>query len=117
MQTPIVLSSTHGLTFKKDLSQIEYYGIYTFVAEAFTHAAEENYGGCFLGFTANEAESRFGFIPSGGAISCNNHVLWPGFEHLGPVDYFTLTENHILCAAFIVDDDKGRAEFNYLRLN
>lgn len=112
MQTPIILSNPHGLTFKKDLTQIEYYGIYAYVAEAYNHAAiqhdyrEED-------MTVDEVESAFGFAPSGGTISCCNHVEWPGFEHLGPVDYFQLSENHILCAVFIYDD----ADTVYLRLN
>lgn len=112
MQNPIVLSNTHGLTFKTDLTQIEYYGIYAFVAEAFNHAMDEQ-GGTFLGFGSDQAESLFGFAPSGGTIACTNHVEWPEFEHLGPVDYFQLSENHIVCAVFVYDD----ADTVYLRLN
>lgn len=115
MQTPIVLSNTHGLTFKKDLSQIEYYGTYAFVTEAFNYAGEEQ--GLFEEpYTVDEVETLFGIAPSEGCLTCTNHVLWPGFEHLGPVDYFTLSENHILCAAFITEDD-NRVDFTYLRLN
>ncbi len=110
MQTPIVLSNTHGLTFKKDLTQIEYYGIYAFVAEALNHAYSEEFE---QAYTTDEVESLFGFAPSEGTIACTNHVEWPGFEHLGPVDYFELSENHILCAVFIYDD----ADTVYLRLN
>ena len=112
MQTPIVLSNTHGLTFKKELSQIEYYGIYAFVAEAYEHAFYEEFGS-EQEYTADDVENMFGFAPSEGTIACTNHAEWPGFEHLGPVDYFQLSENHILCAVFIYDD----ADTVYLRLN
>ncbi len=112
MQEPIVLSDAHGLTFKKELTQIEYYGIYAYVAEAFNHAYEEEHG-VEEPLTMDEVESQFGFAPSGGNIACTNFVEWPGFEHLGPVDYFTLSENHILCAVFVYDDVPNV----YLRLN
>lgn len=116
MQTPIILSDTHGLTFKKDLTQIEYYGIYAFVAAAYNHAAFENGG---LGIDSHDdlnsitIEYLFGFAPYKDNVSCTNHVEWPGFEHLGPVDYFELSENHILCAVYVYDD----ADTVYLRLN
>jgi hypothetical protein len=115
MQTPIVLSNTHGLTFKTDLTQIEYYGIYAYVTEAFNHGIEQH-NLSEETYTTDEVEHMFGFAPSEGAITCTNHVFWPGFEHLGPVDYFTLSENHILCAAFITEDNH-RVDFTYLRLN
>ena len=105
MQTPIIVNAANW-NFKKELSQIEYYGMYAFIAEAYSNAVEEDH-------TPDMVESLFGFAPSGGNISCTNYVEWPGFEHLGPVDYFTLTDNHILCAVFIYDD----APTVYLRLN
>ena len=112
MQTPIVLSNTHGLTFKKELTQIEYYGIYAYVTEAFNHAAE-SHGLIEEPFTTDEIERTFGVAPSEGNVICTNFVEWPGFEHLGPVDYFVLSENHILCAVFVYDDKLNE----YLRLN
>lgn len=109
MQTPIVLSNTHGLTFKTDLTQIEMYGIYAFVAEAYNDLNDW----AEVAMSDNEIENLFGFAPNAGTIACTNHVEWPGFEHLGPVDYFELSENHVLCAVFVHDD----ADTVYLRLN
>lgn len=108
MQTPIVMGTITNLTFKTDLTQIEYYGMYAFVAEAFN----DQYEHTDVLYT-DQVESLFGFAPNAGTIACTNHVEWPGFEHLGPVDYFTLTENHVLFAVYVYDE----ADTVYLRLN
>lgn len=112
MQEPIIVNA-EGWNFKDKLTQIEYYGIYAYVAESYAHAFDECHGSGEEIVTLDDIEALFGFAPSGGNIACTNHVEWPGFEHLGPVDYFTLTDNHVLCAVFVYDD----ADTVYLRLN
>ena len=112
MQQPIIVNA-EGWTFLEDLTQIEYYGIYAYIAEAYGHALDETHDLDEGTLPMDEVENLFGFAPSGGNVTCTKRVEWPGFEHLGPVDYFSLTDNHTLCAVFIYEDVPNV----YLRLN
>lgn len=94
-----ILTDPDNLTFKTNLTQSEQYGIYAYLGKAFCDQYEHTDV-----LYPDEVESKFGFAPIDGKITCSNHVEWPGFEHLGPVDYFKLTENDILCAVFVYDD-------------